>query len=170
MRQHLFQYLLIGNNEYRDYFVKLTSDVLNHLLTQDYFEERCRYYEKLAVKFQTKDPFTPKMREFLLRRADFIRKDLQKQLTLGEIFICRLISPKKITFQVDGYSEKNDYKGWYYDNSIIQIKVDATYQNLFSHWLVNGHRIDDIKLNHIVKEDTEIRVVFKQDLNELERL
>ena len=161
MRQHLFQFLLLENQDYRDYFVKLTMDVLNHLLTNSYLEGRSQYYEKLAVDLKTEHPFNPKMKEFLLNRAVFIRKDLQKQLDLGDIFTCRLIGPEGITFQVDGYPEKNRYQGWYYKNSSINIKVDSPHDQLFSHWLVNGRRINGMILKYIVKQDTDIKAIFK---------
>jgi hypothetical protein len=144
----------------------LTTEVLNHLLTSRFLEEKCRYYENLVNKFNTEEPFNPEMREFLLNRAAFLREDLQKHLGLGETFLCRLAGPKGVTFQIDGYWEKNVYQGWYYKDTSISVKVGPPHENRLLHWVVDGRIVNDRILRHPVKQDTDIRAVFKKPPDE----
>ncbi len=161
VKQNLFQRLIQTSPEYREYFVRLSLDICNHLLTQRFLEERSDYYMKLAQDLKTDHPFNEKMRDFLMNRSTFILKDLKRYLQLGEIVNLRLKGDVDSVYQVDGFPVKNDYHGRYYTGITSQISVVQEGLNKFSYWLVNGERLDDEVLTLHLKGDTTVEAVFQ---------
>ncbi len=85
VRRILFRKLILNNSEYLDYFRKTFTDIINHEITPNFIDERCRYYETLAVAFKNEKPFNPMIKEFLIKRPEYLLFDLQRHLNPDDL-------------------------------------------------------------------------------------
>jgi len=175
-RPVLFRRLLKESPAYRQYFVRLSMDLLNHRLTPDFLNSLIDYYEKLPVphgggeSLPKEKPRVKRdlmfLREYLNHRPYFIRKEIQDYFGIDETFACRVRGAPGYRYKIDGYPEKGNYRGHYYKGKTITIEIIGSTKNkaAFSHWLVNGKKYTTGTLNFPVETDTVINPVMANEV------
>ena len=139
MRATLWRRLMAESPTFRESFISLFTEVLNHRLTQEFLQSRVDFYERVAIEHDIEDrTFIDKMREFFRRRHAVVREQLQGHLAAGVSYRCTVTGPGNISFEVDGYEVGRDYAGWYFTGTPILVRVEDSGPRVFSHWLVNG--------------------------------
>lgn len=161
VRSVLCKRLLEESPEYKNYFVRSFTDILNHRLNASYLNSRVNYYRKLAIIFWKRNRKSIKeMVQFVKNRPSYVREKLQERFDLGKIFLCQVKGPDKIKYKIDSYPEKTGYKGYYFEGMDINITIENSKGKKFSHWLVNGKKAGGGDLSYKIKSNTIIEPVF----------
>lgn len=165
----LFYKLIMEDPEYRKLFLEKYVFALNHILTEDYFRERIKYYQRMADRagLNGKVLIKPK-KDFLTHRPQFIREQLQQIFNLSPFSRYEVRGPENVQYIIDGHREKNGYVGYYSDKTPMRIEVAPGYPKIFSHWLVNGSPYNsgdseegtDVKI-YVPGREANITPVFK---------
>lgn len=162
IRSLLFNRLMVDSNEYRRYFVGLMTDIINHRINAEFLNSRIEYYEKLASSYQPgKKRSFDDHRIFMKHRPGVLREQMQRYFGLGEVLSCQVKGPAGTHYQIDGYPEGPGYQGSYFKGTIIKVDIASEHQALFSHWLVNGEKVEHRNLTVQILLDTTIEAVFK---------
>lgn len=161
-RAILLARLLRESPEYKSYFIRMNMDILNHLLTPDFFAERVGFYKKLLDSYGGEKRFTPEMEEFFKYRGDFIREQICSYFKICEIYTCRIRNYENRKLIIDGYPESSDYRGKYFKNWEMTAEPHESCRDSFLYWLVNGQKISKPRLAFGVVADMEIIPVFKK--------
>ncbi|MBN1197321.1 MAG: CotH kinase family protein, partial [Candidatus Aminicenantes bacterium] len=161
VRTVLFRRLLSESPEYREYFVRLVTDLMNHAINEEFLLSRVDHYRRLAVSYGRKNLKSLNMMSRFCRfRPDYIRRQMRDYFNLGEAFICRIAGENDIKLEIDGYSAKADYQGWYFNGQSVEVRIVDPMGGKFSHWLVNGKRVPDPVLRCTIESETTIEPVF----------
>ncbi len=161
VRSILFSRLIKESPEYCEYFVRLMMDILNHRLTADFFQPLIEKYKKLANSYGFKKRTYTRIEIYCQNRPKFLRKQIQQYFGEDECYPCEVIGPDGIQYEIDGYPESSGYKGWYFKDKRITIKILKHDKDIFSHWVVNGKKVEGTNLEHRILRRTSIKPVFK---------
>ena len=159
VRRMVFTHLM-RDPAYRDYFVRLVTDLLNHVIDPQFLDSLVDRYSYLADRNGRFGPVD--MREFFARRPDFLRRDLDRYYGVGESFEVEVRAPEGLNFEIDGYPEEAGYSGWYFRGQSIAAELEGTREDAPAHWLVNGERIEGPRLAHRVTEKTVIEPAWPE--------
>lgn len=152
-REILFERLTRRSREFREGFLALGQDLLNHVLTPEYLSARMDHWDGEARRLRGhKFGAAPlrRIRTFLERRTESMRSDLQRGFGAGELFTVGVRGPEGSGLRVDGYAEGEVYRGEYFADSTIVVEGEV------DHWLVDGERVDGARLEHRVTADVSI--------------
>lgn len=165
IRAAIFTRLLRESREYRNYFIRLAMDLLNHRINAEFMQSRVDYYEekyrtlkvdtKLLLKLEKRKPF-------MRFRANSIRNQIQRYLGEDRALSCEVKGPAGIRYEIDGYPEKEGYYGLYFGRRHINVEIVSKHKESFSHWLVNGKKVEEYPLFHSVNSKTVIEPIFKR--------
>ena len=99
------------------------------------------------------------MREFLTRRPDTLWKDVTQRLDTGPPLWCT-IRPPAGGVLIDGELVTETFEGRYFRDMVIDVWLPPSAEDGFSHWVVNGHRVDgnDPHLQLRLESDVTIEV------------
>ncbi|MFC1599337.1 CotH kinase family protein [Candidatus Omnitrophota bacterium] len=160
----LLERLIEEDSQFRKYLERLFMEVLNHKLTSKFLESRIDYYEKVNVSCGINNTdFVERARCCLKHRPEFIRKMMQKHMGSDESYSCTVKGPKGIAYEIDGFSSRAPYHGWYFKGSTVEIKIVSYHKKSFSHWLINGSKvIKDKDLIYQVNSETAIEPILKE--------
>ncbi|MFC2165332.1 CotH kinase family protein [Acidobacteriota bacterium] len=161
IRAILFSRLIKESPEYREYFVRLMMDILNHRLTIDFFQPLVDKYKKLANAYGFKKSAFIRIERYVQNRPTFLRKQIQQYFSQGKCYPCEVTGPDEIKYEIDSHPESSGYQGWYFKDKIITVKILKHAEGIFSHWVVNGKRVEGADLEHRVFSKTNIYPVFK---------
>jgi hypothetical protein len=155
MRKVLFTRLWKASPEYRDYFVRLTTDLLNHRIDRDYLLSRLAFYrDVMGVEIpETRD-------EFMLHRGEFIREELQRYFDAGDVYRVSIAGPEGLSIEVDGYSEDIPYEGSYFNGQLVTIRVAEPGGPGVAAWRVNGRVLGGSAVSVAVTADLIIEPVL----------
>jgi hypothetical protein len=163
IRSVLFTRLLTESLQYRLYFLRLVTDVLNHCITAEFMNSRIDHYEQLAISYGIQDfAFINRYRLFTEHRPAFIRKQMAQYCGAGESFSCEVKGPRGIEYNIDGYPERAGYQGWYFRGQPIRVEIAGQHTRGFSHWLVNGKKVAVSQLVYPVSSAIVIEPVFSE--------
>jgi hypothetical protein len=162
VRSILFARLIKESPEYCEYFVRLMMDILNHRLRDDFFQPLIERYKRLAISYGFEREAYTRIEKYVQNRPAFLRKQIQQYFKKGECFLCEVEGPTGIQYQIDGYPEKAGYQGWYFEGDKLTVKILDFSQEIFSHWEVNGKKIEDPNLEYTVSIKTRIKPVFNR--------
>jgi len=165
-RTVLFSRLIREDPIYRRYFVKRFVDSLNHLISEEFFEERLDYYQELAKYERIGEGKLQSKRAFLAHRPNHIRSQLERYFGSSPFYRCEVRGPVDTQLLIDGYREFPGFTGYYPKEIPIEIELTDRHARHFSHWLINGEPVysKDVsmatKLSLSVTEDVTILPVF----------
>ncbi|MBN1842780.1 MAG: CotH kinase family protein [Deltaproteobacteria bacterium] len=164
-RSVLFMRLCVESPEFRQYFVRLVMDLLNHRISADFLKSRIDYYEQLARSYDESDrplKAVEMLRDFVEHRPDFMRRQMQQYFGTGKAFLAEVAGPAEIKYEIDGYPEKGGYRGHYYKGEQINVEILSSHKKSFSHWLVNGKQLTSSRLLYPVQSETVVKPVLKK--------
>ncbi len=164
LHPYIFSRLLTESPEYRSFFAKLVTDILNHKLNHEYLDSRLEYYDRLAKAIGIKEEKLLRGGHFFEHRADYVRSQMAEFPFFGvsDNYEFQLKGPDNAEYTIDGYHEHAGYKGAYFKGMPVTVKVEKPPKHKqFSHWQVNGKKIDDHDLAFRIFSGTTVRSVFK---------
>jgi len=165
IRSILFKRLLNECPKYRKYYARLVMDLLNHRVNGGFLIGRANYYLRMAriLKLSKEELSNARaMKDFFKNRPDFLRTQMQRFFETGKSLPCEVKGPPGIQYKIDGYSETNNYKGWYFKGEPIKIRIVSPHRDLLLHWLVNGKKITGNRLVYKIDSITSIEPVMKK--------
>jgi len=160
----LFERLLTESPEYRTFFARLVTDLLNHRINYEYLDSRLEYYDRLGKAIGVEEDGFLRGTHFFKHREDYVRSQMARFPFFGvnEYYEFQLKGPDETEYIIDGYREHTGYKGKYFKGMPVTVKIEKTPKHKqFSHWLVNGKKIDKKDLAFQMLSDTSIQAVFK---------
>ncbi len=160
-RTVLFTKLLDKSDEYRNNFIKLATEILNHKLTQEFLQSRVDYYKMMLKNFgKPHEAYIDIMRQFMRERPDFFRKEMAYHLKLSGPYRVDVSFPDNRTIEVDGYPYQGSYSGQYFHDFPCVLDLKGENSKKFLYWLVDGKRKNERSLTIQVRGDVTVEAVF----------
>ena len=165
-RMYLFSRLMRESSDYRRYFVRFFTDMLNHRLTPAFFRSRIDRYDRISKALFGERPYfeKKKMEVFFKKRPDYLRYELDKYfgdlIPIGKSIPCRVFGPAGLRYRIDGFPEKPGYQGQYFKGQTVHVQMEGPLQDRLLYWRVNGRKYFDRRLALPVQEETRIEPVF----------
>ncbi len=135
--------LLDEDPEYRAYFQRVWTEVMNHVLTPAFLNERYDYYraaaERLGLGRRDRE-YLPLLRDFLDRRPAVAWKIATEWLRTGPAVTCR-IGGTRGAVVIDGWRVVPGWQGSYFPGMRVTLSVPPELTPGFSHWVVNGAEV-----------------------------
>ena len=164
IRALLFNRLMEESPEYRNFFVTLVMNVLNHRLTHDFLEQMVDHYRKLAISYgDDHAEWFQYLKKFFQLRSDFIRRQMNQYYQAGTSYRCTVKIPNGSRIKIDGFLHEKDFQGWYFEGSEIEVEIVAPKKAESYYWLVDGEKIKDLKLKYPIRSETHIEALFESD-------
>lgn len=163
LRATLLRRLQNDSPEYRAYFIRRVDQFLNHHITPEWLNARLDYYRDLAGVFGRDNTDSDRrLREFCMKRPDFIRRQMNALFDAGLSHACTVKGPPGMTFEIDGYAERSGYRGHYFQTHPITVRVTGPGRADFAYWRVNGERVDEPELVWTLRADTLIEAIVRR--------
>ena len=162
-RSAIFDRLTRESPEYRAYFLNRITEVLNHILTDDFLNERLAYYEGVSRIFGLDDTrFLSLLGEYLQNRSMVLRTQLDTYFSSGPSFKLTTSISGEADLKIDGYRVADEYRGHYFFETPVSIEISTVDDPAFTSWIINGQisSIDTPYLTLNLAEDTHIEVVL----------
>jgi hypothetical protein len=147
---------LLESPEYRDHFVRVATDILNHELTPAYFSDLLARYEHLAESAGVYGGFD--LGEYLRRRPDFARAAISRYFGLPDPVTVTVDAPPSTTLMIDGYPEGDTYSGRYYPGQSLTIEPGAGGPAVAG-WQVGDRRVEGERLQVVVEQPLTIHLL-----------
>lgn len=164
-RPTLLTHLIAEDAGYRDSFKRIFLHLMNHRVTETFLEERYRHYADVARRLGVERlDYLPRLREFLTRRPAFFRQITEQWLNAPPSQPLTLVAPGEVPLIVDGEQVKSGYRGLYFPDLEVVVKVPGEHHARFSGWLVNGRPVAPIlPLALKVDRPTRVEALFDGD-------
>jgi hypothetical protein len=161
-RKDLFKQLVVEYPQYSRQVVRMAMDTLNHKVTKSFLLDKLNEYKVLLQAWGDYDEsYFNELHKFFNNRHAFMIKDIQKYFKLGPSYHCQISGPKGIYYTVDGHRKEGMYKGQYFEGMQATISMTEPTESGFSHWLVNGKRVDGNPLTLSMQSDMNISMIFE---------
>jgi hypothetical protein len=149
----LLLHRLLQSPDYRAHYVRRVMDWLNHRLNPAFFNALRDYSMFLGAR-----PARPEAawRQFAERRADRLRRELEERLETGPVHEVTIDIPRRLDVLVDGYSERHEYRGWYFDGEMLEIRLSDRARRPVTRWTVNGELVEGESIRIPVRESLRI--------------
>ena len=165
-RSVIFDRLRRESPEYRAYFLNRITEVLNHILTDDFLDERLDYYKGVSRTFGLDDTrFLNSLDEYFQNRAMALRAQLDTYFSSGPSFELTTSISGSADLKIDGYRVAAEYRGHYFSETPVSIEISADDDPEFTSWIINGQisSIDTPYLTLNLAADTHIEVVLRPE-------
>lgn len=157
MRAAVFKGMWDNSPRFREEMLHRLAWSVNHRLTKAWITERVGHYGRLE-KASGLDCFDEdQAMSFLLERRKTLLDETVAELGAPALVTCRIHSPEPLL--VDGETWSGDYDGWYFRGQ--RITAAPLHADAFSHWEIDGRRINGLRLEIDADADTSIRAVFQ---------
>jgi hypothetical protein len=138
-RARIFARLMEGSPDYRDRFLVRFVKVMNHLLDDNFVQQRLDHYADLSRRMDIRDTlFLGKMRAFLVNRPPVLRHQLDRHFSVGPSFRLNVWNRRGLRLLVDGHPVSGDYVGHYFASTPARVEVDPRDREGFGGWVVGG--------------------------------
>ena len=122
-RPYLMTTLLDHDPEYRAYFLRIWTEVMNHALTRDFLDERYAHYERLATELGIEDRrFLVPLRQFLTERPATAWKTAEAWLGTGPAVVVRVVGDHPI--RINDHQVGPGWQGRYFPG--MRLALDAS--------------------------------------------
>ena len=140
-RPRILVTLLDEDPEYRAYFQRVWTDVMNHVLTPAFLDERFEHYFAEASRLDLRDrAYLTPLKEFLQRRPAVVWQIATDWLRTGPAVACR-VGGTRGAVVVDGRRVAPGWQGSYFPGMRVALSVPPELVPAFSHWVVNGAEV-----------------------------
>ena len=120
------------------YFQRVWTDVMNHVLTPAFLDERFEHYFAEASRLDVGDrAYLTPLKEFLERRPTVAWQIATDWLRTGPAVACR-VGGTRGAVVVDGRRVAPGWQGSYFPGMRVALSVPQELVPAFSHWVVNG--------------------------------
>ena len=159
--QRVFAALLKEDPEFRNSFLKMLMDILNHDLKYSYLISRVNYYQTLSDNYGRKNLFCFKLlKDYFKYRPRNLLEDILKKLNnKRKIYSFKIDAPSNIHYTIDGYSESGTYNGIYIEG--YNIVITPLEEGVVKYWTVNGKKVQEKDLELNVNKDYIIKYYGK---------
>jgi hypothetical protein len=164
IRSDLFARLLNNNPGFVRYFLRTVTDVFNHEATAAFLKQRHDFYEGMLKEFR--DPLAEGhieefmvLKDYLLRRPDFIRDELVDAFSLKGLHTVSVMPPRHGAFTVDGYPKSGAYTGKYFTGQEVEAHLPEVPGSESVAWRVNGELVPGSSFSINVSSDLVIGFV-----------
>ena len=157
VRAALFLRLWMECPEFRDRFLRLVSDELNHRLDEEFLLSRWSLYMHLGELAGADEQGMKRVAQigkFVRFRPAFVREQVGEYAGAGRPVTCEVTGPPGIEYEIDGYPEGPDYRGAYFAGQTITVSVAASASP--AGWKVNGVPVGGDVLSMGLHADTVI--------------
>ena len=145
-RPRILVALLDDDPQYRAYFQRVWTDVMNHVLTPAFLDERFEHYRAEAERLDLKDlAYQVPLKEFLQRRPTAVWKIATDWLRTGPPVACRILGAHGAVL-IDGRRVTPGWQGAYFPGMRVTLSVPPELTASFSHWVVNGAEVQGLTL------------------------
>jgi hypothetical protein len=122
VRPSLMTTLLDRDPEYRAYFMRAWTEVMNHALTPDFLDERYAHYERLTTELGIEDRrFLVPLRQFLAERPTTVWKTAEAWLGTGPAVVVRVAGHRPV--RINDHEVAPGWHGRYFPG--MHLEVDA---------------------------------------------
>ena len=99
---------------------------------------------------------------------EFVRSEVARHFGREAPVWVRVEGPAAASYLIDGFEERGPYRGAYFPGQTMSLEVTGSAAPTFSHWLVNGDRVDGggahgRALRLTVETSLTIEAVFSTD-------
>jgi hypothetical protein len=137
-RARILVTLLDEDPEYRAYFQRVWTDVMNHVLTPAFLDERFEHYFAEGERLDLRDrAYLTPLKVFLQRRPTVAWKIATDWLRTGPAVACRIGGTRGAVI-IDGRRVGPGWQGSYFPGMRVALSVPPELTSAFSHWVVNG--------------------------------
>jgi CotH kinase protein len=160
-RPRILTTLIRDDPEYREYFKAIWVDVMNHVLTPAFLDERYEFYAEKALVLWVRDmDYLPRLRRYFAKRPAILRAQAEHYLGTGPSVVVRLArSGRPVT--LDGHRVLPGWQGYYFPGMTVHLAVAPERAAMFSHWLVNGVERAGLSIAFPVNENTVVESVWR---------
>jgi hypothetical protein len=151
---------LLETPEYRDHFVRVATDILNHELTSAYLDDMLARYQALAESPGIFGGFD--VGAYLRRRPDFARAEIARYFGLSAPVTVVVETPPSSTLMIDGYLESGVYEGRYYPGQTLTVEP-STDGPTIAGWQMGDRRVEGERLEIVVDEPVRVRPLVGGD-------
>jgi hypothetical protein len=145
-RPRILVTLLDDDPEYRAYFQRVWTDVMNHVLTPAFLDERFEHYRAESERLDLKDrAYQAPLKDFLQRRPTVVWKIATDWLRTGPPVACRILGAHGAVL-IDGRRVTPGWQGSYFPGMRVTVSVPPELSASFSHWVVNGAEMQGLTL------------------------
>lgn len=156
MRANVFEGMWDASPRFRCEMLQRLTWSVNHRLTRQWIVERVGHYARLEREsgldcFDEDTALT-----YLLDRRLALLAETVAELGAPQLVECRVQSPEPVL--IDGEPWSGEYEGMYFRGQ--KITAGPREGKAFSHWEVDGRKVDGPTLEIELEADTLIRAVF----------
>jgi hypothetical protein len=161
-RPYILVTLLDQDPEYRAFFQRVWTEIMNHALTPAFLDERFDHYltEGLRLGVPDRAYLTP-LKRFLQRRPSVAWTIATDWLRTGPAVTCRIGGTRGAVI-VDGHRVVPGWQGKYFPGMRLALSVPPELASAFSHWLVNGTKVSGAALTVEASASLDIEPIWTQ--------
>lgn len=142
VRPYLMTTLLDRDWEYRAYFMRVWTDVMNHALTRDFLDERYAHYERLTTELAIEDRrFLVPLRRFLADRPITVWKTAEAWLGTGPAVVVQVVGDRPV--RINDREVAPGWQGRYFPEMRLDVAAAAGDGAGRGRLLVNGQVVSD---------------------------
>ena len=158
----LFSKLIQESTQFKNQFLDLVVEILNHLLTEDFLHKRVSFYETMMKNFgEPHVNYVKLLYDFIDNRSEFIWDEIKKYFDVSDVYSFKLESGDLNQILIDGYVYQGAYSGKYLPTSKIRISPLKEDEKKLHYWIVNGEKITRKSLELTLTENTVASYVSK---------
>ncbi len=144
------------------YFQRVWTDVMNHVLTPAFLDERYDHYVAEASRLGLRDlAYLTPLKRFLQRRPTVAWQIATDWLRTGPSVACR-IGGTGGAVVIDGRRVAPGWQGYYFPGMRIALSVPPDLTSAFSHWVVNGTTVSGTALTLEASAPLDIEPIWVQ--------